>query len=149
MRVFEKHRIDYCCGGDRSIEEACREKGLSAEQLCEEVEKAALAEETRDWTTASLTALADHIVSRHHIYLRAELPALGKMIAKVIEAHGPNHSDSLFPLRQTFDALRAELATHMMKEEMILFPPREWTRLRGKAPGFPRPTAARSIIRSG
>ncbi|HYM09917.1 MAG TPA: iron-sulfur cluster repair di-iron protein [Bryobacterales bacterium] len=122
VRVFEKYQLDFCCHGNRPVEQACREKGLSAEQLLAELESTHVAEQSQDWAAASLAALAGHIVSRHHNYLREELPSLGRTIAKVIEAHGRNHSDSLLPLQHAFQGLAAELTAHMMKEEMILFP---------------------------
>ncbi len=122
VRVFEKHQLDYCCGGDRPIEQACREKGLSVKQLLREVEQAAATEPPQDWTGRSLAELIDHIVSTHHAYLKAELPALEARIAKVLEAHGAAHSSSLVPLGHTFADMKAELSAHMMKEEMILFP---------------------------
>lgn len=121
-RVFEKHGIDYCCGGGRPFDLARREKGLSAEQILAEVEQAKPTGDARDWATAPLPELADHIVNTHHTYLRAALPALDQRLAKVIAAHGPNHGDSLLPLRQTLQGLVEELTAHMMKEEMILFP---------------------------
>ncbi|MBI3665629.1 MAG: iron-sulfur cluster repair di-iron protein [Acidobacteria bacterium] len=122
VRIFEKHGIDYCCGGGHPLEQACREKGLSAEQVLAEVEKAAAPEEYRDWTSAPLSELIDHIVARHHTYLKEELPALTQVIGKVIEAHGTNHGGSLRPLRTTLLGLKDELDLHMMKEEAILFP---------------------------
>jgi regulator of cell morphogenesis and NO signaling len=120
-RVFEKYRIDYCCGGRQSLEAACEGKGVSPAEVLSELEAATRSPEDRDWTNAPLAELADHIVARHHAFLRAELPALDQRLAKVIEAH-PGHRDSLLPLRDTFQALRFELMTHMMKEERILFP---------------------------
>lgn len=122
VRVFEKLNIDYCCGGKRPLAEVCREKGLAADQLATELERAAAPPENRDWSAASLTELADYIVSKHHSYLRQELPALSVRLAKVVEAHGASHGDSLHPLSYTFEGLESELVSHMMKEEMILFP---------------------------
>ena len=122
VRVFEKHQIDFCCGGDRPIEDACRAKGISAEELLAEIEAAGPVPEERDWQSASLAELADYIVARHHAYLRQEMPEIAQMIEKVLTAHGSNHSDSLLPLQKTFAGLQAELTLHMMKEEMVLFP---------------------------
>ena len=121
-RVFEKHGIDYCCGGGRPFELACREKGLSDQQILAEVEQTKPTGDVRDWVTAPLAELADHIVNIHHAYLRSAMPALDQRLAKVIAAHGPNHGDSLLPLRQAWRGLVEELTAHMMKEEMILFP---------------------------
>ncbi len=122
VRVFEKLHIDYYCGGKRPFAEVCREKGLTTAQVAAELEEAVRPAEDRDWATASLTDLAGYIVARHHVYLRAEMPALAARLVKVLSAHGANHGDSLLPLRDTFEGLQAELTAHMMKEEMILFP---------------------------
>jgi regulator of cell morphogenesis and NO signaling len=124
VRVFEKHGIDYCCGGKIALADACEARGIPAAELELELAQAAAAEtaEERDWTTAPLDLLIDHILSTHHLYLKRELPRLRFLLGKVLAAHGANHGDSLIPLGRTFDAMREELESHMAKEEMILFP---------------------------
>jgi regulator of cell morphogenesis and NO signaling len=121
-RIFEKYGIDYCCGGGKSLAAACEGKEVSPDEVLAEVEQAAPAVDDRDWANAPLTELAEYIVAKHHAFLRAELPALDNRLAKVIEAHGANHGNSLRPLRDTFQAMQSELMSHMLKEEMILFP---------------------------
>ena len=120
--VFEKHRIDYCCHGDRPVEAVCRQLGLSFEALLAEAKATRPAGESKDWTSAALTELADHIVSRHHSYLRTALPSIDARLAKVLDAHAQAHGETLRPLKGTFEGLKAELTQHMQKEEMILFP---------------------------
>ncbi len=124
IAVFERHQLDYCCGGDRTFQDACRERGLSPEAVAAEIEAAVQAAPppARDWTQASLGELLDHIVETHHAYLRAELPALEQRLAKTLEAHGAAHRATLEPLQQTFQALQEEIYGHLHKEEMILFP---------------------------
>jgi len=123
VRVFEKYGIDYCCGGQRPLEEVCREHGLSAEALLGELRAAVPGNgAAQDWSRASLRDLMDHIVSRRHVYLRTELPVIAERLVKVLEAHGPRHGSSLAPLARTFTGLREELETHMRKEEVVLFP---------------------------
>jgi regulator of cell morphogenesis and NO signaling len=77
--VFERWGIDYCCGGRKSLEAACREKAVDLEavlrDLLESDMSAPTTEET-DWTTAPLGELADHIVETHHAYLAEALPRL-------------------------------------------------------------------------
>jgi regulator of cell morphogenesis and NO signaling len=75
----------------------------------------------RDWLNASLTELCDHIEQTHHEYLRAELPRLTAIIAKVADVHSQAHTE-LRELNEAFAALRAELQPHMQKEEQVLFP---------------------------
>jgi regulator of cell morphogenesis and NO signaling len=122
VRVFEKYKIDFCCGGDRPVEEACRQRGISIDELLAEIQAVARTKEERDWQRAPLSELTNYIIARHHGYLRKELPEISGMIEKVVAAHGLNHGDSLLPLRRTFADLAAELSTHMMKEERVLFP---------------------------
>ena len=75
----------------------------------------------RDWNTGELGELIQHIVSTHHNYVKSEVPRLESLIAKVCGVHGKNHPE-LLKVQSVFRALGAELSTHMMKEENILFP---------------------------
>ena len=125
IRVFEQYGIDFCCGGSKPLAEACQEKGVSVEQLLTEVEKAQKLPgnaSSRDWSTATLSDLVQHILEKHHAYLRSELPRLEQMLAKVLQAHGERHGDSLQPLSKFYAGLAKELSDHMWKEENILFP---------------------------
>ena len=124
VRVLERHGIDYCCGGKLPLAEACRARGIAAEELIAELERAAAGapQDARDWSSAALAELIDHILSTHHAYLRTELPRLDGMLARVLNAHSEKHGASLVPLGRTFAALRDELESHMAKEEMVLFP---------------------------
>jgi len=123
-RVFERLGIDYCCGGNRTLQEACdaahvslddATKSLAAEQT------ATTAQSDRSWPTEALSDLIDHIKNTHHKYVREEIARLGPLFGKVCSVHGKNHPE-LARLRSTFTGLAQELAMHMMKEEMVLFP---------------------------
>ncbi|BDU68523.1 iron-sulfur cluster repair di-iron protein [Geothrix oryzae] len=125
MRYFERLGIDYCCGGHRSLAEACQ----LAHQDPEEVLKGLATVEIptagvpslRDWTDAPLGDLIQHIVATHHDYLREEMPRLEMLLEKVLRAHGERHPE-LERVGQLYRALVADLMPHMMKEEQILFP---------------------------
>jgi regulator of cell morphogenesis and NO signaling len=121
-RLFEKYGIDYCCGGNRPLAEACSEKGLSVEEFSRELTAADAPATERDWRGAPLAELIDHIVGKHHNYLRNEMPEISNKIDKVLAAHGERHGDTLTALCGVFRGLKAELSDHMMKEERILFP---------------------------
>ncbi len=123
-RVFEKYEIDYCCGGKIPLAEVCQARGIQASEVEKELAQAAAARpaDDRDWNSAPLELLIDHILSTHHLYLKRELPRLTFLLGKVLAAHGANHGDSLVPLGRTFESMREELESHMAKEEMILFP---------------------------
>ena len=123
-RVFEEAGIDYCCGGRRPLEEACREKGIDPVAMLatlEESSKAAAQASDVDAAGMSLTELVDHIEQTHHQYLREEFPRLDRMTARVATVHG-DKEPRLLQIREAFVAMAAELTSHMMKEEQILFP---------------------------
>lgn len=124
-RVFEKLGIDYCCGGNKSLQEACTALNLKVDevlnslQAAEQTSRAGLPD--RNWQNEPLAELAAHITRTHHKYTREELARLGPLFAKVCSVHGKNHPE-LETMRATFHGLSQELTMHMMKEEMMLFP---------------------------
>ena len=121
-RVFEELGVDYCCGGKRSLTDACEARAIPLHEAVAALDAAANEpSQERDWTQASLPELCDHIVSSHHEHLREELPRLDTLLEKVVRAHGDEHPE-LAELRDTFAALRSELEEHMSIEEEELFP---------------------------
>ena len=124
-RVFEKLGIDYCCGGNKSLEEACRTANLPMDEVLDSLEMAEQAaravQKDRNWPTELLADLVAHINSTHHKYTRAEMARLGPLFDKVCSVHGKNHPE-LLQVRASFQGLGQELTMHMMKEEMVLFP---------------------------
>ena len=124
-RVFERLGIDYCCGGNQTLEQACQGRNLSVDEVRDSLQAAQHSAETgredRAWQTESLGDLVSHITNTHHKYTREEISRLGPLFAKVCSVHGANHPE-LLQLRDVFAGLSQELATHLMKEEMVLFP---------------------------
>ena len=124
-RVFEKLGIDYCCGGNKSLAEACRASNLSIDQVIDSLEMAEQAEHAakkdRDWQTEPLADLIAHIKNTHHKYTTAEMARMVPLLNKVCAVHGKNHPE-LQQIQASFQSLVLELTTHMMKEEQILFP---------------------------
>jgi regulator of cell morphogenesis and NO signaling len=123
IEAFERHGIDFCCGGRRPLGEACREHGAVVDAVLAEIAAAALREvpEDRVFTEAPLGALLDHIVSRYHAALREDLPRLGRMADKVAEVHGSRHPE-LPEVARVYQGLRNELSAHLGVEEERVFP---------------------------
>ncbi len=123
--VFQRYGIDFCCGGEKSLSEACITAGVSAEIVLNAFEAAKNLESARaayhDWSEESLTDLVDHINRTHHVFVRNEIARIEKLLGKVPDKHGAKHPE-LFQVRDLFTALAAELTVHLMKEEQILFP---------------------------
>ena len=124
-RVFEKLGIDYCCGGNKSLEEACRTANLPMDDVLDSLEmaeqSARAVQEDRNWPRELLADLVAHINSTHHKYTRDEIARLGPLFDKVCSVHGKNHPE-LPQVRASFQGLAQELTMHMMKEERVLFP---------------------------
>ncbi|MGA7850270.1 MAG: iron-sulfur cluster repair di-iron protein [Terriglobales bacterium] len=124
-RVFEKLGIDYCCGGNKTLEEVCRAANLNTKHVLDSLEmteqSARAVHEDNNWQTRALADLIAHIKSTHHKYTREEIARLGPLFDKVCCVHGRNHPE-LLQIRGIFQGLTQELTTHLMKEEMVLFP---------------------------
>ena len=120
-RGLERRGLDYCCGGRRTLVEACRPLGLDAGETARELSEESTTEPGGDWVGMGPTELVDHLEATHHRYLHEELPRLGALADKVESVHGANHT-GLPAVVDTFRALRADLEPHLMKEERILFP---------------------------
>ena len=120
-RTLEKFGIDYCCGGSKSLAEACTNAGVPVEKVIGALETPQPVPDARDWQTASLAELTGHIVEKHHAFTREEIERLKALIAKVNSVHGANHPE-LSQVQSIFGGLERELTMHMMKEEQILFP---------------------------
>jgi regulator of cell morphogenesis and NO signaling len=122
-RVFERAGIDYCCGGGRTLLDACGVAGVSPDEMLSALrsleERPAGAE--LEFTTMSLTELAGHIVETHHLFTTLELARLGHLLDKVRSKHEGNHPE-VADVASAFARLRADLIPHMFREEKVLFP---------------------------
>lgn len=123
LAVFEKYNIDYCCGGHRSLEEACQKVGLDPVKIKQEIYQSGGGEVSHAlrperWTSA---LLVDYIIQNHHQYVNDAIPEIKALLDKVCDAHG-NDSLELLTIREDFAELAEELTSHMQKEEFVLFP---------------------------
>jgi regulator of cell morphogenesis and NO signaling len=123
--AFSEFGIDFCCGGKRTVEEACTARRVDPAAVIAAVNRAtATATATGPaagddaWEPA---ALVDHIVTRHHAYVRAAVPRIAGYLAKLAAVHGERHRE-LFRVADRFAAIGHDLQAHMYKEEQILFP---------------------------
>jgi len=120
-RVFESFGIDYCCGGAKTLADACRAANRPIAEVTAALQKCDSIVPEKDWRSAPLADLARYIVERHHSFTQAEISRLTGLITKVVSAHGQKHPE-LSRLQQIFAGLSGELREHMGKEEEILFP---------------------------
>jgi regulator of cell morphogenesis and NO signaling len=121
--VFQRHGIDFCCGGRAPLALVCQEQGVPFTEIVNAIEVSAQGRpnEDRDWNREPLHALIDHIVRTYHDRLRDELPRLESMASKVARVHGMK-APYLARLERIVSELSADLLSHMKKEERVLFP---------------------------
>ncbi|GAA4939362.1 iron-sulfur cluster repair di-iron protein [Algibacter agarivorans] len=121
--VFSKYKIDFCCNGNRTINEACEKKGIDNNVLLDELHSVlnAKGEQSIDYKSWPVDLLVDYIEKKHHRYVEAKIPVLLQFLDKLCRVHGERHPE-LFEINKLFTASAGELAAHMKKEELILFP---------------------------
>ena len=122
-RLFEKLKIDYCCGGNRPLAEACVSAGVDVENVMEMLAEVTQSQDASalDFQNASLPELITHILNTHHVFTKSEMDRLEALTGKVIAVHGGNHPE-LHDLGELWRRLCADLKPHMLKEEQMLFP---------------------------
>ncbi len=127
-KVFENFGLDYCCGGKQDLKKAAEAKNVDINALLEELEETINkgieedSEEIKIWKDESIKNIINHIVSKHHTYMRSELPRIDTLLNKIVQVHGPKHGDFLNSLSATYKLLKEALEEHLNDEEMILFP---------------------------
>jgi len=121
--VFKKYGIDFCCKGGRTVEDACAQKGIDPAPLLADLEVATALPtgDIPDFKTWPLDELADHIEQVHHRYVEEAITQLRPFLDKVCKVHGDHHP-VLFQIQEEFYTGAGELAQHMKKEELVLFP---------------------------
>ncbi|NGX34600.1 MAG: Iron-sulfur cluster repair protein YtfE [Candidatus Anoxychlamydiales bacterium] len=118
-RVLEKYRLDYCCGGNKTLEDACFDKSLDLEKIITEINNLKKDDTQVDVDNLSLTELVDHIDSTHHVFMKKEIPEILALLDKAVNRH---KTDDLIKLNEIFHTLVDDITAHLEKEEKILFP---------------------------
>jgi regulator of cell morphogenesis and NO signaling len=120
-RVFEQFGIDFCCGGRRSIAEACESAAVDPLAIACVLAELPPVTADDDVTQWPVDRLIDRILTTHHAYIRSSLPTITRYLTKLVEVHGTRHPE-LARVATAFDRMGRDLLQHMMKEERVLFP---------------------------
>ncbi len=121
-KVLLKYGLDFCCGGRRSLVEACAASGVDQERVLEELKASLESPPERTWSSASTEELVRHILDVYHRPLPEMLSHLEALVSRVFEVHGDRDVERLSALKGAVFELSSDLSGHMMKEEAILFP---------------------------
>jgi regulator of cell morphogenesis and NO signaling len=121
--IFKEANIDFCCGGKKTLEEACSEKNIVTDLIAKKIKDLEMlpdnpSQNYKDW---GLDFLADYIVNTHHKFVLKNLPELDFYTKKIASVHGSNHPE-LREVAELFEKINIELTQHLKKEEEVLFP---------------------------
>ncbi|MBW2938032.1 iron-sulfur cluster repair di-iron protein [Aureisphaera sp. CAU 1614] len=121
--IFKKYGIDFCCQGNRTINEACKKKKIDSQKVLEEIDMLTQTstESSIDYLSWPLDLITDYIEKKHHRYVAEKTNEIIPFLDKVCKVHGA-HNPELFEISQHFKSSAQELAKHMKKEELLLFP---------------------------
>lgn len=125
--IFKEYKIDFCCGGNRPLIAAIKERGLNENEVLGKVNGLyeafanSMDKAGKNWQEASIPELIDQIINKHHAYIWAELPQISKMTTLILRVHGAHHPE-LSKVHKLFHTLKVELELHLTKEETIQYP---------------------------
>src|SRR5680860_70421 len=130
-QIFKNHKIDFCCKGNRSIQEVAEKNKLDVDVLMREIDEVQRQnhDDHTDFKSWQLDLLADYIEKKHHRYVEERIPVLKQYLNKLCKVHGERHPE-LLEITEHFNNSADELTMHMQKEESVLFP---WVRKMVKA----------------
>lgn len=122
-RVFESHKIDFCCGGNVALAAACETKGIDLAAIEKELDvvKAEPVDRSQNYASWELPFLADYIINAHHTYLKENTGQIAAYAHKIASVHGPNHPE-VVEIAAIFDRVAADMAAHLREEEEVFFP---------------------------
>lgn len=122
--VFESLGIDFCCKGDRTINEVCEKQHIDSTRLLEDIKKMLQGPQIiaiNDYNNWTLDKLAQHIEDRHHQYAERQIPVIKELLDEICTTHSKQHSD-FFKIQALFNTSVGEFTMHMKREELLLFP---------------------------
>ncbi|MBK5243376.1 iron-sulfur cluster repair di-iron protein [Clostridium sp.] len=125
--IFNRYKIDYCCGGHDTLAGALDEIEIDHDKIIEELnneyEKFIKSNsEYKDWRKEKPSVIIKHVVQTHHEFTKKQLREIDTLLFKVLKVHFQHHSEELLKVHKLFGTLKTELEEHLVKEEEILFP---------------------------
>ena len=121
--LFSEYGIDFCCKGNRTLDEVCAKKNINPVELEKKIQAVlpTKSDQSIDFKSWSPSLLIEYIVEKHHSYVEEKTPVILQFLDKLCKVHGERHPE-LFEINSLFKLSAGDLAQHMKKEELILFP---------------------------
>lgn len=121
--VFSEYGIDFCCRGNRSLDEVCNKKDIALDEILNKLTifSSESVNNSDAYNTWTLDVLASYIEKTHHKYVESKTPVLLQFLNKLQQVHADRHPE-LIEINTLFKNVAGELTQHMKKEELILFP---------------------------
>lgn len=121
--IFKKYNLDFCCGGKKTVTQACNDKKKDYMEVENELNKIDTfsSNSSQKFDEWNLDFLVDYIINTHHQYVKKAIPILSEYTMKVAKVHGNIHPE-VITIANKFQIVAEELSGHMCKEEQILFP---------------------------
>ena len=121
--VFKKYNIDFCCQGNRTINDACKAKDINEKLVISDLNDLmqSTSDAATDFQSWPLDLLAEYIEKKHHRYVETKTLEIKPYLEKICRVHGERHPE-LLEISEHFNATAGELAMHMKKEELLVFP---------------------------
>ena len=121
--IFKNAGIDFCCGGNQVLEQACLEKRIDITIIEKELHALENSEidSSVNFNEWDIDFLCDYIVNNHHKTVLKLLPLLSFYNQKIAEVHGGHHPE-LIEIARLFSQVNTELLQHLKNEEKVLFP---------------------------
>ncbi len=122
-KVFEKYKIDFCCGGNVALDSACEKTGINLAAISKELEavKKSPMDRSQNYAAWELPFLADYIINTHHTYLKENTEQIAAYASKISTVHGPHHPE-MIEISKNFDKIATDMAAHLREEEEVFFP---------------------------
>lgn len=123
VSVFKKYKLDFCCGGGKTVENACKKANINVDDVIRDLMNNKPKSDApnlnfKDW---GAEFLADYIVYVHHTYVKQNLDVISEFAEKVANVHGQQEPKTI-EIAKLFSQVSKEFTSHMAKEEGILFP---------------------------
>lgn len=121
--ILDAYSIDYCCNGHKSLKEACNNQSIEPDEIIVQLNAVSgmQSNQNYDYVNWKLIKLIKHIEKVHHNYVEQKTIEIKKCLKKIASVHGSNHPE-LYTIQELFNQASDDLAIHMKKEELILFP---------------------------